>query len=222
MAVRKTAAPVEEAPAAAIHIPRVATQTILVPIVGTAPLIMNRWSEKAKRQMLDAQQGRKSPKTTRDPQADYEATIYRLAGERYGFPTLGFKAATVSAGRLFNKTQINMVQIKQFLFMHGEWSADGIDLLTEISGEPKMREDMVRPTASGADLRYRAEFTDWSATLRVSFVKTSISLESVLALIDAGGMTVGVGEWRPEKRGQNGTYQIEDGADIETVSTSGK
>jgi len=30
---------------------------MLVPIVGLTPLIVHQWSEKAKRQMLDAQQG---------------------------------------------------------------------------------------------------------------------------------------------------------------------
>jgi hypothetical protein len=34
----------------------------------------------------------------------------------------------------------------------------------------------------------------------------------VLALIEAGGMGVGVGEWRPEKSGMFGTYQL--GADV--------
>jgi hypothetical protein len=202
---------------AAVHIPRIATQTILVPIVGTAPLIMNRWSAKAKQQMLDAQQGRKSPKLHRDPDADYEASIYRLGENRYGFPTLAFKAATIESCRLFSKTAINMTSARQFIFMHGEWSPDGIDLLTEIHGEPKMRTDMVRPTASGSDMRFRAEFTEWTATLRISYVTTTLSRESVLALVDAGGMTVGVGEWRPARKGQNGTYQIPEGAEIEPV-----
>jgi hypothetical protein len=203
--------------AAAVTINRVATRTIRVPIEGTSSLIVHRWSDKAKKQMLDAQQGRKAHREIRDPQRDYDESLYRLPDERYGFPTLAFKAATIGACRFYGKA-LPMTQARQFLFMTGELSADGVDLLTEIHGEPKMREDMVRVGMGGTDLRYRAEFVDWTAVLVVTFVTTALAEQSVLSLIDAGGLGVGVGEWRPEKRGQNGTYRIADGADIEAVT----
>ena len=40
-----------------IQISRIGTETIAVPLVGTAPLIVHQFSEKSKRQMLDAMQG---------------------------------------------------------------------------------------------------------------------------------------------------------------------
>lgn len=46
-------------------------------------------------------------------------------------------------------------------------------------------------------------------------VTSSISFESVISLIEAGGIGVGVGEWRPEKRGDFGTYQIDSTRNIE-------
>jgi len=70
-----------------------------------------------------------------------------------------------------------------------------------------MREDMVRVGMGTADIRYRAEYRDWSALLRIEFVPSIIDLESVVALVDAGG-TNGVGEWRPEKSGSYGTYEV--------------
>jgi len=76
-----------------------------------------------------------------------------------------------------------------------------------INGEPGMREDMVRVGMGTADIRYRAEYRDWSALIRVEFVPSVIDLGSVVALIDAGG-TNGIGEWRPEKNGSYGTYEV--------------
>lgn len=87
-----------------IAIDRIAVETIDVPIIGTTPLIMHRFAEKAKRQMLDNMQGRKSPKTARDPQADYEDSFYRLEDGGYGFPVIAFKAATVEASRFYGKS----------------------------------------------------------------------------------------------------------------------
>lgn len=197
-----------------ITIDKIATETLHVTIKGTAPLIVHNFSEKSKRQMLHAQQGKKSVKEVRDPEAEYLAAFYRLdrgdGVERHGFPVTAFKAATVGAGRFYGKA-VRMTELRQFLFMHGELTPADPQQLVEIIGEPHMREDVVRlsgPSRS-ADLRYRPEFWPWSAVLRVTYVTTSLSRDSVVSLIDAGGLGVGVGEWRPEKRGEFGTYQVE-------------
>lgn len=196
----------------AIEVRTIATEHIGVPIVGATPLIVHAWSEKAKRAMLDAQQGRKSVKEIRDPEADYTASLYRTTDGGYGFPTLAFKAATVGAARFYGKT-IRMTEIRQFVFMSGQPSEDKTQILTPITGEPRMREDMVR-VGMGTDLRYRGEFLDWSAVLDVRFVTTALDRASVLSLIEAGGLGVGVGEWRPEKDGMNGTYTIDTTRDV--------
>ena len=75
---------------------------------------------------------------------------------------------------------------------------------------------MVR-VGMGTDLRFRGEFPEWTAVLDVTYVTTALSRASVVSLIDAGGMGVGVGEWRPEKDGLNGTYTIDTTRDIEDV-----
>jgi hypothetical protein len=202
---------------AAIQIAKIDAETIEVPIVGTAPLIVHNFSEKSKRQMLDAQQGRKNPKQVRDPQAEYEAAFYRTK-DGYGFPVTAFKAATVGAARFYGK-DVSMTTLRQFIFMHGVISENDPQALVEITGEPRMREDVVRlggPSRS-ADLRYRPEFPEWSTTLHVTYVKSSLSRESVLSLIDAGGLGIGVGEWRPEKRGEFGTYQIDMTREIDII-----
>lgn len=204
--------------APALSIRRVKVSRALVPIVGTQPLIVHRWSEKAKRQMLDAQQGRKSPKEVRDPQADYESSLYRTE-TGYGFPVLGFKSAIVSAARFFGK-DVTMTSLRQSIFMSGVMSTDSTTLLTPIEGEPRMREDPVRLAMNTTSLAFRGEFPIWSATLDVSYAASALDTESVLALIDAAGLGVGVGEWRPEKRGQNGTWQIDETRQLQMVNGS--
>jgi len=210
----KAATPVEEV-AATIEIDRIAAETIAVPIIGTSPLIVHRWSEKAKRQMLDAMQGRKTPKESKNPEAEYEASIYRLKDGTPGFPTLAFKDATVGGARFYGK-DVSMTALKQFLFFRGEPGNDG-KLLARIEGECTMREDPVR-IGKGADMRYRGEFLEWRAVLEVTYVTSALTRGSVLSLIDAGGMGVGVGEWRPEKNGGNGTYRVDPTREVEVLS----
>jgi hypothetical protein len=216
-AAKKTAAtppPVEDESAPAIEISRIGTETLLIPIVGTAPLIMHKFSEKAKRQMLDAMQGRKSPKAPKDPEGDYEAAAYRMDDGGYGFPAIAFKAATVSAARFFDKS-VTMVSLRQTLFFSGTMSKVEGQMMVEITGEPIMREDVVRVGNGGTDLRYRPQFTEWSTVLEVTYVKSMLTRESVLSLIEAGGLGVGVGEWRPEKKGDMGTFMIDPTRSVE-------
>lgn len=197
-------------------------ESLNVPIIGTAPLIVNNWSEKTRKRMLDAMQGKKNPKENKNPQAEYEATLYRIyreaparsrtakqkSVEAYGFPVIAFKAATCSAARFFDKS-ISMTALRQFLFFKGVLTKADSQELVEIHGEPERREDAVKVGVNGHDLRYRAQFWPWTAVLTVTYVKNSIDKESVLSLIDAGGLGVGVGEWRPERKGAFGTYQID-------------
>ncbi len=203
--------------AAQITISKIGTETIRVPLVGTAPLIVHKFSEKAKRQMLDAMQGRKSPKQSKDPEADYEAAFYRTDSGGYGFPVIAFKAATVGAARFYGKS-ISMTALRQFVFFDAEFSKEAGQKLAVLTGEPHMREDVVKVGMGGSDLRYRPEFTEWSTVVEVTYVKSMLTRESVLSLIEAGGMGVGVGEWRPEKRGDFGTYQIDPTREIEVLS----
>lgn len=197
---------------AAIEINKIGTETLLVPITGTAPLIVHRFSEKAKRQMLDAMQGRKSPKEAKNPQAEYEAAFYRLADGGNGFPALAFKAATVGGARFYSG--VTMTALKQFMFFRGELGGDG-RALVRIEGDPELREDVVTVGRNGTDLRYRPQFIPWRAVLRVTYVMSVLTQGSVISLINAGGMGVGVGEWRPEKDGDFGTYQVDPDRDIE-------
>jgi len=198
-----------------IEIARIDSESIRVPIVGTSPLIMHRFPEKAKKQMLDAQQGRKSPKVVRDPEADYQASFHRLKDGGYGIPAAAFKKATVGGARFYSA--ITMTALRQFLFFRGEVGADG-QMLNPVVGEPHMREDFVRiNNGRGTDLRYRPEFPEWSTTLEVVYVTSALTRDSVLSLIDAGGLGVGVLEWRPEKGGEFGTYRIDPTREVEVL-----
>lgn len=202
---------------AQVAISRIGTETIRVPLIGTAPLIVHKFGEKAKRQMLDAMQGTKSPKEPKNPEAEYEAALYRHDDGGYGFPVIAFKAASVSACRFFGKA-MPMTLARQCIFMDAEFSKrDGVKL-ARIDGTPHMREDVARVSNGGTDLRYRPEFTEWATSIDVTFVKSMLTRESVLSLIDAGGLAVGVGEWRPERKGDFGTFMIDTTKDVEVIS----
>lgn len=197
---KATPAPEPTQNATVIEIKRPNLQTRKLTIYGTAPLIQHRWSEKAKKQILDNQMKKaKEALPAKDPQADYEESMYKLPGGRYGFPAVAFKSAAVRAGKLLG---LAMTDARQMFFV----VADEEDLVI-IKGQPSPREDMVKIPGS-VDIRYRAEFREWSAVLTVKFNADLISEEQVINLFEAAGFSVGVGEWRPEKNGMFGTFTL--------------
>jgi hypothetical protein len=187
-------------------------QTVEIPIIGETPLIQHRWSEKAKRMMLDAQTGKARPKKEpKDPVGDFEQATYRMDDGRYGHPAPAFKAAIVEGAKLFDG--LTMADLKRFLRVLGE----GVDQLVEIRGERQMFESPTRLKTGVADLRYRPIFNEWSAVLTLRYPRVMFPvLQSVIELVNAGGMA-GVGEWRPSspnsKTGMYGTFRVAEGAE---------
>lgn len=184
-----------------IEIKRPDLRIIAIEIYGKTPLICHNWSEKTKKEMLGKQMGKPKVRSFKNPQADYEACLYPLpSGDGYGFPAIAFKASAVRAAKMFD---ITMVDARQMFFVY----PDEGDLV-RINGEPSPREDMVRLQGKTADIRYRAEFREWGATLNVEYNAGVLTDEQLVNLFYMAGFSVGVGEWRPEKNGAFGCFTL--------------
>lgn len=198
---------------ASIGVPDFGITVAHVPVTGQTPLITHNWSEKAKQQMRDKQGGKaRTKKEPKEPKEEFEAARYLLDDGRDGFPAAGFKAAIVSGARLMEG--ITLTMLKQAIYVIGE---GGDQLIPIEAGEPEMREDTPRIAQGTTDLRYRPQYWPWSAVLPIRFVETAISLDAIVTLVKAGGMS-GVGEWRPSApkslTGSYGTFVLDDSREI--------
>ena len=197
---------------------------VKVRIVGDTPLIVHAWSEKAKRQMLEAQMKttKTKAKEVRNPFDDFIQSLYWLEGKpeeskeeafeeavkngaKWGFPVGAVKQAANSAAYRMGWVK-NQMQLRGAYFLQTEYGD-----MAEIKGSiPEMREDMVRIGMGSADLRYRGEFKNWYMDMTLEYNSSGdMTLEQILNVINAGGYTCGIGEWRPEKDGSFGKYHIE-------------
>lgn len=213
-----------------IEIKALEIKQIPIRIVGDSPLIVHAWSTKAKQMMLDVQT--KATKTKgkeiRRPAADFIASLYWLEGmpeidglsddeakiafeeavkngAKWGFPVTAIKQAANSAAYRLSWVK-NQMALRGAYFLktpYGEFA--------EIKGSvPEMREDMCRIGMGTADLRYRGTFFPWHMDLTLEYNASSdLTLEQIMNCINAGGYTVGIGEWRVEKDGTSGKFHIE-------------
>lgn len=199
-------------------------KSVPIRIVGDTPLIVHAWSEKAKRQMLEAQMKttKTKAKEVRNPYDDFIQSLYWLEGKpeestpdafeeavkngaKWGFPVGSIKQAGNSAAYRLAWVK-NQMSLRGSYFLNTEWGD-----MVEIKGcIPEMREDMVRVGMGSADLRYRGVFQNWYMDMNLEFnASGDMTLEQIINVLNAGGYTTGIGEWRPEKDGSFGKYHIE-------------
>lgn len=212
-----------------VVIPGIMIKNASVRIIGDTPLIVHAWSAKAKQMILDKQIKKATAgKEAKDPFRDFVESMYWITGQpelsefsdeeralafgkqpvnianfaaaKFGFPSCAFKASAIDAGyqqRVLEKK----TTARGAMHIMGEFAV--------IEGFPTMREDMVRIGMGVADIRFRAEFQEWSTVLNIKFNANAISLEQIINLLNYGGFANGVGEWRPGKGGSNGTFHVD-------------
>ena len=231
MATKKTTA--NNDAAIRIELPGIDIGFFTIKIVGDSPLITHKWSDKAKKQMLDKMmQKATSGREVKNPAKEFVDALYWLdeAGNmidtpkeldgittetpkeevdailktgRFGFPTCAFKAAAIDAG--YQQGVITKKTTARGAFhILGEFAV--------IEGSiPQMREDMVQVGGMSkvADIRYRPEFPAWHTSLTIRYNKKAISREQITNLMNYGGFACGLGEWRPARDGSFGTFHCE-------------
>lgn len=182
----------------AIVVPELEIAEVPLVLIGESSLIVNRFSEKAKEMMRQAQQGAaRMKKPPKDPEADFKGSLYINDKGEYYFPCIAFKAAVISACRQVEG--VSMTAAKQLLHIKGEEALI-------MGSEPTIREDMVRVGMGTADIRYRGEFKDWWTKITVVHDTNCISTSEIFNLFKIAGFGVGIGEWRPSAPKNSGPY----------------
>lgn len=210
-----------------IVVPEIKLKKAIITIVGDSPLLVNKFSQKAKREILDKQMKKaKTVKEAKVPFKDFMESLHWITempdiekeddeeklkeifetalknGAKFGFPSTGIKQSAISglyrAGLCKNK-----VSLQGAFHIQGE--------LVEIKGELRMREDYVKiPSSGSADIVFRGEFAEgWTAELNITYDASALSLEQIMQMINYGGFNVGIGDYRVEKGGNFGMFHCQ-------------
>ena len=175
-------------------------------IEGVSPLIEHKWSEKALTMLRDKHAGIKvKNREARDPAAEFHSAYYKCEEGSYGFPAGGIKQCLINAAH--KHIGLEKTLLRKSLFIIPD---DTINNLCAFeTDDPVMREDIVRIGQGSTDLRYRPEFRNWSMIIRMEFDSMSLTQNTILNLVQRAGFGVGLGEWRPEKGGEYGRFQVD-------------
>lgn len=182
-------------------------QTLEVPIIGTAPYVQLRFSEKAMNAMkekmkLGSQANKKRAKEPRDFDEDFRQAMHVSTEGWYGIPAGSFRNAMISACRLVG-FKMTLAKLSVFTLNDGFDKVDAVPLI-KIEGEPEPLTMHVRNATGVCDLRVRAKFWPWSANLKVRYDGDQFSADDVCNLLSRVGAQVGIGEGRPDSKASAG------------------
>ena len=179
-------------------------------IKGTAPLVMHKFSHKAKMQIKAKQEAGST--ATKGRKKDAKDFVECFNESRHismdgwdGIPAAAFRNACISACRLVG---FKMTYAKMSLFIVEDgWDRDeGTPLVKLIGGEPRMLESMVRigGITKTVDISVRPQWLDWGARLRFRYDADQFTASDVVNLIARAGMQVGICEGRPDSSNSTG------------------
>jgi hypothetical protein len=182
-------------------------RTIAFEIIGLAPYVQLRFSEKARNDMranmVDGQRAKRGKnKGARDFSIEFPAAMYKTTQGWYGIPAPAFRNAMISACRLVNFT-MTRAKLSVFIEADGYDALDGTPLV-KIIGEPEPYESIVRNATGVPDIRVRAMWKKWSAIIRIRYDADQFNGMDVTNLLARVGLQVGIGEGRPDSKNSAG------------------
>lgn len=182
-------------------------QTAKFKIVGTAPLVQARFSEKAKQAMMAKMEaGSTANKSRAKPARDFDEDMrnaMHMSEEGWqGIPAGAFRNAMISACRLVG-FKMTLAKLSVFVEADGIDKVDGIPLI-KFAGKPERHEMAARVGIDGTDIRIRPMWRKWEADLRIRFDADQFTIADIANLLERVGMQVGIGEGRPDSRSSAG------------------
>ena len=216
-----------------IKILPVEREWLTIPIEGITPFSPHKLSAEAKRMLDRTKKGEaRAKKQTIDAKEEFARSLYWLdkkgfltkdgkdpLAHKHGFgmKASAFKQGMVAAGRKIEG--VEMTQLRPIFHVFGD--EDTTRNFVKIEGCPEVECEFgdeagvwVRiggkgPGTGTPDVRYRATFKKWTATLYIQYNPDWISASQLFNLANIAGFVAGIGEDRPGKKGgTGGMYQV--------------
>jgi len=219
MALKKTPADNGE-----INVVRVETGTLTVALVGTTPMIFNSMNKHIMEALLlppvKKKRAELESSLKHDPMSEFRRSPTKIDDPKA--PTLLAVLSTAVKGALrtaaLDLPGATKAQIGRLTYVHGE--------RVPVYGVPKLLCSVVRNSDPGRtpDVRTRCIVPRWAAIASITFSKPQLRETAVANLMAAAGLTVGIGDWRPEKGSGNfGQFRLAgvDDAELKEIMAEG-
>ena len=170
----------------------------IIQIEGISPLLINRF--------IDTQIDSKAKKrTTSAKEMNPEDKLYLDDGKPY-IPSVYFRNCLVEAGKQF---KISGQGKKNYSKLLGSTIEVNPGIIHIMPGSwTVFRISAVNPMTKGRMMVSRPKFDKWRCQFEVLCNDENVELSVVKEILDHAGKYVGVGDWRPDKKGVYGKFMV--------------
>lgn len=176
-------------------------------IKGVSPLLCNRFTD-AQQQAVSSQINASVVGERGTPREQAEPKLYR---DSHGHPILpgpNLFASLVAAGTFIKAGKSKLTTMKSSIVPAG-LSIPEIELPLSPSAWETDSRPVVIPSTGGRVMCHRPRFDAWSVSFTLEIDESLFSERVVRELVDHAGKRIGVGDFRPARRGPFGRFVVE-------------
>ena len=180
---------------------------IEIEIQGVTPLLINRFNEQAETG------GRTRPQMVKqkDPREEATKNAYIASDGTYYFNAFAIPNTMGNAGSN-HKMKGSRKSLRFVVPSAVRITSDTITILNEDGLPAKTFEVDARPVTipatKGRIMRYRPRFEKWRAKFTLNIDDDLLEVSTAHQLLNEAGLSIGIGDFRPEKRGPFGTFRV--------------
>lgn len=166
-----------------------------VEIKGVTPLLQNRFEGGEPDTST-----KKKTQTTKEN--NVEDTLYQIDGQPYQ-PSESIRQCLIESGKAFKKGKSNLSKTFASFCMV---TPEAIDLKEKWTTD---RRAVVIPSTKGRVMRNRARFDKWTLKFQIQILDDDeISEKTLHDALSYGGHYIGIGDYRPQKKGMYGRFIV--------------
>ncbi len=181
-------------------------KTISVEIRGITPLLIHRFTEQSEQQ----KNSRKMKIDKIDPREEALKVAYIASDGTYYFSAASIPGCMGNAGA--NHKMRGSRKSLRFVVPSAVRITEDTVTIMNGSGPAKDFEIDARPVTipatKGRIMRYRPRFNEWGAKFNLMVNDDLLDIDTAHQLLNEAGLTIGIGDFRPEKRGPFGTFRV--------------
>lgn len=179
---------------------------ITVEIRGVTPLLIHRFSEASEQ----AKPTRRMVTQSTDPREEATKHAYIAKDGTFYFNAFSIPSAMGNAGA----NHKNRGSRKTLRFVVPSAVTVTSDAITILNGDGPAKQFEVDsrpvtiPATKGRIMRHRPRFDQWGARFDLMVNDDLLDPEMAHQLLTEAGLSIGIGDFRPEKRGPFGTFRV--------------
>lgn len=169
-----------------------------VELEGVTPLLFNRFISAS----IESQTKKRAGATK---EQNVEDKLYKI-GDKIYTPSTHISGMLINAAKNFKIQGKRTANYSKVVGSSVEVNPDAI--IHKIQKWEAFSISAVNPMTRGRVISTRPKLDEWKIEFTIKFPEDDIPKEVMKNILDYGGQYVGIGDWRPEKKGKYGKFIV--------------